>query len=189
MEFGKEFGAKQSLVKVVREGPLYVLTMHENENRFTGAFMKSLVAAFEAIRQTHEKEGNPPAAVVSISAGDKIWSNGLDLTEAGARGADYIKEFLRVLEKVLTFPMPTVAAINGHAFAGGFLLSLCHDYRTMRLDRGWVAMNEVGPSRRLTTWNPQPANIVSRIQIDMPAPMSAGLLGVLAAKLPTPRDL
>jgi hypothetical protein len=118
MEFGTEFGAKSALVKVVREGPLYVLTMHENENRFTGPFMKSLVAALSAIHASHEKEGNPPAALVTVSSQDRIWSNGLDLAEAGSRGADYIAEFMRTLEKFLTFPMPTVAAINGHAFVG-----------------------------------------------------------------------
>ncbi|KAI9016094.1 ClpP/crotonase-like domain-containing protein [Hyaloraphidium curvatum] len=165
MDFGPEFGAKGPLVRVSREGPLYVLTMHEKENRFTGPFMKSLVAALEKIRLEHEAEGNPPAAVVTVSSEDRIWSNGLDLTEVGARGQDYIKEFQGVLEKFLTFPMATVAAMNGHAFAGGFLLALAHDYRTFRGDRGWVCMPE----------------------IDMPAPMSQGLLGILKAKL-GPRD-
>lgn len=74
--------------------------------------------------------------------------------------------FMGVLEKFLTFPMPTVAAINGHAFAGGFLLSLCHDYRTFQSNRGFLCMNE----------------------IDMPAAMNPGLLSVLEAKLPTARD-
>lgn len=94
MEFGKEFGSPKALVKVAREGPLFVLTMHEVENRFTGPFMKSLVAALNAIKDVHEKEGNPPAAVVSVTADDKIWSNGLDLAEAGRRGTDYIKEWV-----------------------------------------------------------------------------------------------
>uniref|UniRef100_A0ACD5WY63 Uncharacterized protein n=1 Tax=Avena sativa TaxID=4498 RepID=A0ACD5WY63_AVESA len=39
--------------------------------------------------------------------------------------------------------MPTVAALTGHASAGGFLLTLGHDYRVMRADHGVLYMSEV----------------------------------------------
>src|SRR4051812_17623026 len=39
--------------------------------------------------------------------------------------------------------MPTVALINGHAFAGGFILAMCHDYRIMNLKKGFLCMNEL----------------------------------------------
>lgn len=44
----------------------------------------------------------------------------------------------------MTFPLITIAAINGHCFAGGMLLALCCDYRLMTTGRGWMSMNEVG---------------------------------------------
>lgn len=43
-------------------------------------------------------------------------------------------------------PVPTIAAINGHCFAGGFMLALCCDYRVMTdgsRRRAWLCMNEV----------------------------------------------
>jgi enoyl-CoA hydratase/carnithine racemase len=39
--------------------------------------------------------------------------------------------------------MPTVALINGHAFAGGFMLSMYHDYRIFNPSRGFLCLNEL----------------------------------------------
>ncbi len=40
-------------------------------------------------------------------------------------------------------PVPVIAAINGHAFAAGFLLALSADYRVMTRGKAWCSMNEV----------------------------------------------
>lgn len=39
--------------------------------------------------------------------------------------------------------MPTVALINGHAFAGGFMLAMYHDYRVFNPTRGFLCLNEL----------------------------------------------
>eukprot|EP01087_Luapelamoeba_hula_P019100 TRINITY_DN6281_c0_g1_i1.p1 TRINITY_DN6281_c0_g1~~TRINITY_DN6281_c0_g1_i1.p1 ORF type:complete len:177 (-),score=26.65 TRINITY_DN6281_c0_g1_i1:53-583(-) len=44
------------------------------------------------------------------------------------------------LSKLLVLGMPTICAINGHAYGAGFYLALCHDYRVMRSDKGWVCI-------------------------------------------------
>jgi enoyl-CoA hydratase/carnithine racemase len=49
----------------------------------------------------------------------------------------------KLFARVLSFPLPTVAAINGHAFASGALLAFAHDFRIMRADRGFICMPEV----------------------------------------------
>lgn len=49
----------------------------------------------------------------------------------------------QIMERLLLAPIPTVAAINGHAFAAGAFLALACDYRIMREDRGWICISEV----------------------------------------------
>ncbi|MCH1551502.1 MAG: enoyl-CoA hydratase/isomerase family protein, partial [Pseudomonadales bacterium] len=51
--------------------------------------------------------------------------------------------FMEFMSRMITLPVPTVAAINGHAFGAGFMFALCHDYRIMRQDRGYMCANEI----------------------------------------------
>ena len=44
---------------------------------------------------------------------------------------------------MLALPIPTVAAVNGHAFGAGAMLAMAHDYRVMREDRGYFCFPEV----------------------------------------------
>ncbi|KAK1238104.1 hypothetical protein MKX08_002683 [Trichoderma sp. CBMAI-0020] len=44
---------------------------------------------------------------------------------------------------ISNFPMPTVALINGHAFAGGLMLAMAHDYRLAPSPKGFICLNEV----------------------------------------------
>lgn len=42
-----------------------------------------------------------------------------------------------------SYPMPTLALINGHAFAGGLMTAMMHDYRIMNPHKGYVCLNEL----------------------------------------------
>ncbi len=52
----------------------------------------------------------------------------------------YVESVQILLARILTFPMPTVAAVTGHAFGGGALFALAHDHVVMRADRGYICM-------------------------------------------------
>lgn len=47
------------------------------------------------------------------------------------------------MKHLLEFPIPVIAAINGHAFAAGFTLAMASDYRIMKGSKAWLCMNEV----------------------------------------------
>jgi len=42
---------------------------------------------------------------------------------------NFILELIRLYGRMLAFPVPCIAMINGHAYAGGCMLSFSHDYR------------------------------------------------------------
>jgi enoyl-CoA hydratase/carnithine racemase len=129
------------VIKLTREGPVFVLTMRSGENRFNRAFLDALNGALDEVEGT-----GGPAALVTVGE-DKFYSNGLDLTwltgEGAAEGPTFLRAFLAFLGRVLALPLPTVAALNGHAFAGGGMLALAHDFRVMRADRGFFCLPEV----------------------------------------------
>lgn len=59
--------------------------------------------------------------------------------------ANFIMEFMRLLGRILGLSIPSIALINGHAIAGGFFLSMAHDWRVSRSEKGKInfALNEV----------------------------------------------
>lgn len=132
------------MIDLDRQGDVFVLQMRGGENRFTPPFLDAFEAALEQVEKTPG-----PAALVTTGEG-KFYSNGLDMAtlgEAGKAGRDalaaYIGRAHRLFARVLGSGRVTVAALNGHAFAGGLMLALAHDLRVQRADRGFLCLPEV----------------------------------------------
>ncbi len=123
-----------------------ILTLNEGENRFNLDFLAKLSEALDAVEKD-EKAG----VLVVTGAHDKIFSNGIDLDwllplmqkNDTATFKKFIETMMALLKKVLLFPMPTIVAISGHAFAGGAIMSCYFDFRFMRSDRGFLCFPEV----------------------------------------------
>lgn len=81
----------------------------------------------------HDAEQN--ARAVILTGTRSIFSAGVDLIRLTSEGAAYTERFFPALAESLTallgFPRPLVAAINGHAIAGGCLMAETADYRVM----------------------------------------------------------
>jgi enoyl-CoA hydratase/carnithine racemase len=149
------------MIYLSREGDVFVLRMQAGENRFNGPFLDALHGALDEVEAS---EGG--AALVTTGAG-KFYSNGLDLAWFGGEGSGQVLETLqkvdRLFTRLLVFPVATVAAINGHAFAAGGMLAVAHDFRVMREDRGFFCLPEV--------------------DLGMGQPLTAGMYALLGAKL------
>ena len=128
------------MTSLSRDGEIYVLDLGDTENRFSPDWL----AAVQAFLGEVEAAAGPRALVTTATG--KFFSNGLDLEWLGAHGDQmpgYVADVHTVFAAVLALPVPTVAAIQGHAFAGGAMLALAHDFRVMRADRGYFCLPEV----------------------------------------------
>ena len=133
-----------SVLSLVREGAVWVLTLTGGESRFNDT---SLAAWLQALDTVEAGEGN--AALVITSADAKFFSTGIDLEGVvGEFGQDYLMQtFVPKLDAFLLrlarFPMPVVVAMNGHAYGLGALVAATADVRLMRADRGRFCFPEV----------------------------------------------
>lgn len=142
--------------------PVWTLNLGEDENRFSPEWLTSVDEALAAVVTSTE-----PIAL-EITATGKFFSNGLDLEWLQANAgewAGYVSRVHTLFSTVLTLPVPTVCAINGHCFAAGAMLALACDYRVMRTERGFFCLPEV----------------------DINIPFSPGMSALIQAKL-TPRS-
>lgn len=152
--------ADSELVSLTRDGDVFVLRLDAGENRFNAALLTAFGAALDRI-----DAAGAPAALVVTGTG-KFFSNGLDLGEMSSGGPAeaeaYVARVLATLARMLTLPISTVAAVNGHAFGAGALLGLVTDFAVMRADRGFFCMPE----------------------IDMKFPLHPGMVAILQGRLP-----
>ncbi|MDK1024737.1 MAG: enoyl-CoA hydratase-related protein [Gammaproteobacteria bacterium] len=155
------------MLKIDKHEDVFVLTMTNGENRWHTTFTRAFNQALNEIEQS-----SGPAALVTASDDPKFFSNGLDLewmsSEGEHPGGDrsvFGAEIMTLFGRMITFPMPTICAINGHTFGAGFMIALCHDERIMREDRGYLCANEIELGMQI----PEPELALFRHKIPMPA--------------------
>lgn len=87
------------------------------------------------------------ARAVVLTGQGRMFSAGVDLLRVTAGGKDYVRAFLPVLHRlfdaVFFHAKPVVAAINGHAIAGGCVLACCADRRIMARANGRIGVTEL----------------------------------------------
>jgi enoyl-CoA hydratase len=113
---------------------------HGKANAFDLEFCQAIVGRLEELSQSSLR-------AVVITGQGRIFSAGVDLPRVLDGGAAYLHSFLPALKKafetLFCFPKPVVAAINGHAIAGGCVLACAADHRLMASDSGRIGITEL----------------------------------------------
>ena len=122
------------------DGIAVVTLAYGKVNALDTEFCAALAARFNELRASEAK------AIVLTGQG-KTFSAGVELIKLSAGGADYIRAFLPALHKlceaIFFHPKPVVAAVNGHAIAGGAVLAACADRRVMARGQGRIGVTEL----------------------------------------------
>lgn len=123
-----------------QDGIAVVRLVHGKANALDLELLRAIVAQFDALRSSPDK------AIVLTGQG-RMFSAGVDLPRLLDGGAGYVREFLPALHKlydtVFHFPKPVIAAVNGHAIAGGCVLACCADKRIAAKDGGRIGVTEL----------------------------------------------
>ena len=123
-----------------REGVAVVRIEHGKANALDSELMRDLSAALQRLRQDGTR------AAVLTGAGN-IFGAGVDLfrvlSGGDAYAADFVPGLARFLVDLFEFPLPLIAAINGHAIAGGCIVACACDYRIMAEGKGTIGVPEL----------------------------------------------
>jgi enoyl-CoA hydratase len=126
---------------LTHRGRVAVLQMtHGKANAMDLELCRALTAQVHAYVQS-------PAGALVITGQGKMFSAGVDLPRLVAGGAAYAREFLPAMnhafETLFACSKPVVAAVNGHAIAGGCVMACCADYRIMAREPGRIGIPEL----------------------------------------------
>ncbi len=148
------------MIDYKKDGDLHLVTMNNGQNTICPDWQQRMLEILDSV----EGDCGQGASLV-LTGVDKFFCNGLNLEKLMALSPEQMDLFGRRMAEIhsrfLILPCPTVAAMNGHAFAGGAFLALSCDYRLMREDRGWFCVSEV----------------------DVGVPIPPAMMGILQAKL------
>ena len=127
------------MIELAEQDGVAVLRLaHGKVNAMSMEFCEALIARFAEISS---------ARAVVMTATGRTFSAGVDLVRLLEGGAPYVRKFLPVLSNmfvtVFSHPAPVVAAINGHAIAGGCVLACAADKRLMARDSGHIGVTEL----------------------------------------------
>nr|XP_043621704.1 enoyl-CoA delta isomerase 2, peroxisomal-like [Erigeron canadensis] len=135
-----------------KRGDIFILTITgDDDHRLNPTLISSIRSSLSNVKSQCTVPGS---AIITIAEG-KYFSNGFDLNWAKTASSDdspsksidhllhMVNLFKQLVADLVSFPMPTIAAITGHAAAAGLILAMSHDYVLMRRDRGILYMPEI----------------------------------------------
>jgi enoyl-CoA hydratase/carnithine racemase len=132
------------IIEIKTQGSTAVLTMNTVENRHNPEFLSEFNQHLDQIENDQSI-----TSVILTSASEKNWSLGIDLawmsqpTNTPDIISSFMTELAGLLKRMVTFPMPIIAALNGHTYGNGSILACACDFRFMKSDKGFFCFPEV----------------------------------------------
>ncbi|GAM26497.1 hypothetical protein SAMD00019534_096720, partial [Acytostelium subglobosum LB1] len=112
---------------------IYIIKFNQDENRFNDVTTKNINDALDYVESIPEA-----SCLITVGTNPKYYSMGLDLAWVMSiqpmEAAGFILTFQKLMSRLLTIPIPTIAIVNGTAFAGGAMMAMAHDYRLVAKD-------------------------------------------------------
>ena len=129
------------MIELTRRGGVAILRMaHGKANALDLEFCDALTRQLDECRRS-------PDRVIVLTGTGRMFSAGVDLLRLVDGGAMYVREFLpavcRTFEALFSLMKPVVAAINGHAIAGGCVIACAADFRMMAREPGRIGVPEL----------------------------------------------
>lgn len=131
------------IIKMVTINNIAILKFNRGvTNPLNLDFLEMILEKISEIKKNDNIKG-----LVITSNNDKFFSMGFDLPELYQLETKEVEKFYRTFNQLClelySFPKPTVAAITGHAIAGGCILTLCCDYRFISEGKKLMGLNEI----------------------------------------------
>jgi enoyl-CoA hydratase/carnithine racemase len=162
-----------------KRGKIFILTLtgEGDEHRLNPTLVDAIHSAIRRVRA--ECVSSEPSALITTAQG-KFFSNGYDLAWAGSsqsRTELMASKLTSLVADLISLPMPTIAAVSGHASAAGFILALSHDFVLMRKDRGFLYMSEVDINLVIPAW------FIALLECKIGSPLARRDVALRAAKV------
>jgi enoyl-CoA hydratase/carnithine racemase len=146
------------LLQISHQGQVAIWALdHGVTNALSPQLVDELAEGLQKLRNDPEARG-----LVLTSSNDKFFSIGLDIPKLYGLSREVFAAFYRAFNRVCldlhSLPIPTVAAVTGHAIAGGCILALCCDRRVCAEGRKLMGLNEI----KLGVPVPYPADRILR---------------------------
>ena len=155
------------MIDYSKDGGIHIVTMNDGANTICPNWQIRMLEILDTV----EQDCGQGTALV-LTGVEKYFNTGVNLEVVSQLKEEDIRLFgarmVEIFRRFIMLPCPTVAAVNGHAFAGGAVLGMTCDFRLMREDRGWICVSEV----------------------DVGVPILPAVMAILRGKLPanTARD-
>jgi 3,2-trans-enoyl-CoA isomerase len=131
-----------NFISISKDSGIAIMTLNRGKvNALNEPLIEQLNSSFISL------EDDEAVKAIIITGQGKFFSFGFDIPEFFSYSKEsftrYLIKFTQLYTSMFLFPKPIVAALNGHAIAGGCMLSLACDYRIMVSEKAKISLNEI----------------------------------------------